>query len=362
MRARGYIPVAVLVAVLAAFQLLVSLTGQEFFLTQLTMSAYYVLAIMGLSLLMGYAGQISLGHAAFFAIGGYTTAVLGTLDAAPYRDGAVVQLLLKTGLASATDASGVHISPWAALGLAVLLALAVSVMIGVPILRLKGHYLAMATLGFGLIVNRIVLGARIFGEADGISDLPAFDLFAGLSVSGRPELRVSNYYIAWGIVVLGMLLLLNLVNSRPGRALRAIHDNEEAARAMGVDTARYKLYVFVLSAVFAAVAGVFLTHFNAGIGPSEADVMKSVRYLAIVAVGGMANLWGALAMGVTLNYISLRGYLGSFDDAFFGLVLILIMIFAPEGILNAGRARAIVGRVRALFAKIRSKIGGGGAS
>ncbi|TAL34585.1 MAG: branched-chain amino acid ABC transporter permease [Spirochaetes bacterium] len=361
MKPRGYIPVAVLAAVLAAFQLLVSFTGQEFFLTQLTMSAYYVLAVMGLCLLMGYAGQISLGHAAFFAIGGYTAAVLGTFNAAPYQDGAVVRLLLKTGLASASDAATVHVSPWAALGLAVLLALAVSVVIGVPILRLRGHYLAMATLGFGLIVHRIVLGTHIFGEADGISDLPAFPLFAGLSVSGRPELRVSNYYIAWTIVVLGMALLLNLVNSRPGRALRAIHDNEEAARAMGVDTARYKLNVFVLSAVFTAVAGVFLTHFNAGIGPAEADVMKSVRYVAIVAVGGMANLWGALAMGLSLNYISLRGYLGSYDDAFFGAVLILIMIFAPEGLLNAERPRAILGQVKALAARMRKKGGEGGA-
>ncbi len=103
---------------------------------------------------------------------------------------------------------------------------------------------------------------------------------------------------------------------------------------MGVNTARYKLYTFVISAAFAAIAGSFLTHFNGGIGPSEASVMKSVRYVAIVAVGGMANLWGALIMGVVLNFMSLRGMFGTYDDAVFGLILIVIMLFAPEGILR----------------------------
>ena len=131
-----------------------------------------------------------------------------------------------------------------------------------------------------------------------------------------------------------MVLLLNLIDSRVGRALAAIHGAEDAAGAMGIPTARYKLNTFVLSAVFAAMAGVLLTHYNGGIGPSEASVMKSVRYVAIVAVGGMANLWGALSMSLVLNFLSLRGYFGSFDDAVFGVILILIMLFAPDGLLR----------------------------
>jgi branched-chain amino acid transport system permease protein len=103
---------------------------------------------------------------------------------------------------------------------------------------------------------------------------------------------------------------------------------------MGIDTARYKLNTFVLSAVLAAVAGIFLTHYNGGIGPSEAGIMKSVRYVAIVAIGGMANLWGALVMGALLNIMSLRGMFGSYDDAVFGAILILIMLFAPQGLLG----------------------------
>jgi branched-chain amino acid transport system permease protein len=193
----------------------------------------------------------------------------------------------------------------------------------------------MATLGFGIIVFRLVLGSAIFGEADGLSDVPAFALLPGLEVSGKLSMRIQNYYISWALLILGLILLLNLINSRIGRALRSIHGAEDASNAMGVNSARYKLYTFVLSAAFAAVAGVFLTHFNGGIGPSEASVMKSVRYVAIVAVGGMANLWGALSMGVILNFLSLRGYFGSYDDAVFGGILILIMLFTPEGLLRA---------------------------
>ena len=140
---------------------------------------------------------------------------------------------------------------------------------GVPVLRLRGHYLAMATLAFGFIVSRVLLGTPLFGQADGLSDIPAFQLFAGLVITGKKALRVQNYYIAWAIVVVGMFLAVNLVPSRVGRALRAIHGNEEAAAAMGVNVARYKLAVFVLSAVYAAAGGAALTHFNGGIGPGK---------------------------------------------------------------------------------------------
>jgi branched-chain amino acid transport system permease protein len=219
--------------------------------------------------------------------------------------------------------------------------------LGIPVLKLKGHYLAMATLGFGIIIYRVVLASEYFGEADGISEVPPFHLFPGLTVSGDFAAREENYYIAWGLLISGMLLLRNLIDSRVGRALRSIHGSQEAAESVGVDTARYKLRVFVISAVFAALAGVFLTHYNGGIGPSEASVMKSVRYVAIVAVGGMAHLWGALSMGIILNFLSLRGVFGSYDDAVFGLILIVIMLFAPNGILSLnwrGYAQRLLGR------------------
>jgi branched-chain amino acid transport system permease protein len=226
------------------------------------------------------------------------------------------------------------VAPWMACILALLVALVVSFVLGIPVLKLKGHYLAMATLGFGIIIYRIVLASAYFGEADGISGVPGFTLIPGLVVTGDISGRVANYYIAWTVLLLAMLLLRHLIDSRVGRALRAIHGSQDAADAMGVDTARFKLQTFMLSAVFSALAGVLLTHYNGGIGPSEAGVMKSVRYVAIVAVGGMANLWGALIMGIILNFLSLRGFFGSYDDAVFGFILIVIMLFAPNGILS----------------------------
>jgi len=345
MRSSRYRPVIVLIAVIAVIQLATLVSGKAFYLTQLTMTAYYSLIVIGLCLLMGFAGQISLGHAGFFAIGGYTSAVLTTLDLAAYRDTATAMLLTRLHvLASRQDLYGatmLSVHPWAACAVAVLVALAVAWAIGIPVLKLKGHYLAMATLGFGTIIYSIVLGTQRFGAADGISSVPPFPLLPGASVSGTASQRVLNYYFAWLLVTAAMVLLVNLINSRVGRALRSIHGAEDAASAMGVDTARFKLSTFMLSAVLAAVAGVFLTHFNGGIGPSEASIMKSVRYVAIVAVGGMASIWGTLIMSVVLNFFSLRGYFGTFDDAVFGGILILIMLFAPDGIIGSD-LRALV--------------------
>jgi len=327
-----------LISVVIGVQLLTSLTNTSHYLTQLTMSAYYSLVIIGLCLLIGYAGQISLGHAGFFAIGGYVSAFLTTHNFMPYKDNALVSFLSGAGLLiTRQDLYGDQVltaQPWAACVSAVFLALIIAYAIGGPVLKLKGHYLAMATLGFGVIVYKIALATEIFGAADGISDVPGFVIFPGLVVSGRPAVRIQNYYIAWGFVTFSVILLMNLIESRVGRALRSIHGAEDASNAMGIDTAKYKLHTFVLSAALAAVAGVLLTHYNGGIGPSEASIMKSVRYVSIVAIGGMANLWGTLTMGVLLNFLSLRGYFGAYDDAVFGGILIIIMLFAPEGLLH----------------------------
>jgi branched-chain amino acid transport system permease protein len=343
-----FTPILVLAAVVTLVQLLTLAVGKEFYLTQLTMTAYYSLIVVGLCLLMGFAGQISLGHAGFFAIGGYTSAVLTTLDLSAFKDSVLVVLLTKLRiLTSRQDLYGhslLSVHPWAACIVAAFLALAIAWAIGIPVLKLKGHYLAMATLGFGIIIYSIVLGTQSFGAADGISGVPPFPLLPGISVSGGSSLRVLNYYFAWLLVTAAMILLVNLIHSRVGRALRAIHGAEDASNAMGVDTARYKLATFMLSAVLAAIAGVFLTHFNGGIGPSEASITKSVRYVAIVAVGGMGSLWGTLIMSVVLNFFSLRGYFGTFDDAVFGIILILIMLFAPDGIIGSD-LRALIGKI-----------------
>ena len=330
---------------------LTTLTETQFYLTQLTMAAYYGLVIIGLGLLMGYAGQISIGHAGFFAIGGYLAAALTTRNLQPYQGSWPYTLLDACGILSAgQDLYGdplVTVVPWAAGLLAVVTAALIAVCIGIPVLKLKGHYLAMATLGFGIIIYRLVLATPYFGEADGISGvpgftvLPAFAHIGAITVSGDAGLRAANFYFAWAVLIGCTWLLFNLIGSRVGRALRSLHSSEDAAESCGVDTARFKLQIFVLSAVYAAIAGVLLTHFNGGIGPNEASVMKSVRYVALVAVGGMVNLWGTLIMGVILTFLSLRGVFGSFDDVVFGLILIIVMLFAPDGIFTLHLTHAL---------------------
>jgi branched-chain amino acid transport system permease protein len=350
MNVRKYVPIAAVILLVIIIQLLTAAMDVQFYLTQLTMAGYYSLVAIGLCMFMGYAGQISLGQAGFFAIGGYTTATLTTVNLASRQGKAGIDFLARTRvLAAGQDLYGndvLYVSPWVAVILAVIITVIIAAAIGLPVLRLKGHYLAMATLGFGIIVYRIALGTKLFGEADGISNVPGFRILPNLIVNGDFTSRVSNYYIAWGLVIIGLVLLINLINSRTGRALRYLHGSEEAANAMGINAAQFKLAIFILSAVFASVSGIFLTHYNAGIGPSEAGVMKSVRYVAIVAVGGMANIWGTLIMGTVLNFLSLRGVFGSYDDAVFGAILILIMIFAPDGILQLPFIRNIQGRKR----------------
>jgi branched-chain amino acid transport system permease protein len=339
----NYLQLLGAMALVIAIQFITSLTDSAYYLTQFTMTAYYSLLVIGLCMLIGYAGQISLGHAGFFAIGGYLSAFLTTHDLTAEKGKPVVAFLAKCGiLVTSQDLYGgkhLVVHPWPACIVAVGTALIVAHAIGGPVLKLKGHYLAMATLGFGIIIYRIVLGTAALGAADGITDVPAFPLLPGIEITGKISGRIINYYVAWATVIAGMALLLNLIRSRVGRALSAIHGAEDAADAMGIPTATYKLRVFVLSAGFAALAGVLLTHYNGGIGPSEASVMKSVRYVAIVAIGGMTSLWGALSMSLLLNYLSLSGSFGSYDDAVFGTILIIIMLFAPEGLIRKGTFR-----------------------
>ena len=194
--ARKYLQIFALTACVVAIQLLTAWADKTQYLTQLTMAGYYSLVIIGLTLLMGYTGQISLGHAGFFAIGGYVSAFLTTYNLLPHKETASVKGLSAAGVLTAgkdlydTDILVVH--PWAACVAAVLLTLAIAYVIGRPVLKLKGHYLAMAPLGFGTIIYKVVLGTALLGSADGLSDIPAFTLVPGLTVSGKSAVRIQN--------------------------------------------------------------------------------------------------------------------------------------------------------------------------
>ena len=325
-------------AMAVAVQLASSAFDREFYLTQLTMAVYYAIVVLGLCLIMGFAGQVSLGHGAFFAIGGYTSAFLTTYDLSRFQGSAWAGLLKHLHVFVISDnlygGQMMTVTPTAAFLAAMIMTFLAACLIGYPALRLKGHYLAMATLGFGLIVNKLVLGSSLLGAADGITGVPEWTFFGGWAISGKSELRVSNYYIACLLTLVLLVLMTNLIRSRVGRALQAIHDREAAANAIGINTSSYKLNAFVVSALLAAIAGVCFTHYTGGIGPSEAGVLKSVRYVALASVGGMANPWGAVGVSTLINFLSLRGWFGSYDNAVFGAALIIIISIAPQGPLK----------------------------
>lgn len=309
----------------------------NFLLIQLTMSIYYTLVSLGLCILMGYAGQISLGQAAFFAIGGYTTGVLTTMNFINIRENYLINFLIKCRILTFDKGfygEVIYFSPFVALIIAILISILIAYFIGFAVLKLKGHYLAMATLGFNIIVYKIIKGTKFLGQADGISAIPGFKILPFLVIDGSNLNRITNFYFASFLLLFVTWLFFNLINSRSGLALRSLHGDEDASNAMGINVTFYKRAVFVLAAVTASVSGFFLTHYNGAIGPSEASIIKSVRYVSIVAVGGMGNIWGVLFSGIILNFLSLRGVFGRFDDAVFGIILIIIMSFAPHGIFN----------------------------
>ena len=262
----------------------------------------FALAVVGLNLLMGFAGQVSLGHAGFVGIGAYSVAI------GPVHFGAPSWLCLFAGA---------------------ILSGAVAFAVGRPILRLKGHYLAVATLGFGLLVAIVLTNeAGWTGGPDGMS-VPALTLF-GWRVHGSD----AWYWIAGATFVGGFLLALNLMESPTGRALQAIHDSEIAARVLGIDVARAKLTVFIISAVYASVAGSYLALFNGLVTPDEAGFLRSIELVAMVVLGGMGSIFGSLVGAAVLVVLpQVLTVFHEYEQALLGLIVMVFMIFLRQGIV-----------------------------
>jgi len=268
----------------------------------LNLIGIHTILVVGLNLLMGYAGQISLGHAGFFALGAFSSAIL-------------------------TVTYGVN--PWLAMLLGLVISGLIAFLIGLPTLKLRGYYLAMATLGFGYIVYE-VLKATL--GSSGISYIPR------LSLAGHVlQTHQSNFLLIWSLVALALVLSANLVDSRVGRGLRALHDSEAAAQSLGVNTARLKLTIFIWSALYASLAGSLFAHVpNRTIAPASFDFMFSVKLVAMVVMGGMASIWGSLLGAGVFTLLDER-LLASFQDykmVTFGAILMLIMIFLPRGLVR----------------------------
>ncbi|MGD0971472.1 MAG: branched-chain amino acid ABC transporter permease [Desulfobaccales bacterium] len=276
----------------------------EYYFTLLNFIGIHTLLVVGLNLLLGYAGQISLGHAAFFGLGAYTSGIL-------------------------TATCGV--SPWLALPAGLVLSGSAAFLIGVPALKLRGYYLAMATLGFGIIVSIILNQAQpLTGGPSGLSGIPPLNL-AGFPLNTARRL----YPLIWLAVGVILALSANLVDSRAGRALRALHDSEAAAASLGVDTARLKLKIFIWSALYASLAGSLYAHSLNFIAPASFGFMFSIKLVAMVVVGGMASIWGSLlGAGVLTVLPEVLTAFHDFEMVIFGAILMVVMIFLPRGLVR----------------------------
>ncbi len=301
-RSGGLLALALLVAVLPV------LLPNAFYTDVATKIFLNAIVCIGLNLLVGYAGQISLGHAGFYALGAYGSAVL----------------------TSALKWPGWLALPAAACGVG-----ALAFVVARPILKLKGHYLAMATLGLGIIIA-IVINREIWltGGPDGMT-VPALSLFGMRLVGGALW-----YGIAGAAMLVAVALALNLVESPPGRALRALHGSEVAAEAIGIDATRHKVMVFVLSAVFASVAGSLYAHADRFVTPAEAGFLRSVEFVTMIVLGGLASTWGAVVGAALLTLLpQLLAGLAEYEHILFGLILMGTMIFLPRGIVPSLAAR-----------------------
>jgi len=273
----------------------------------------YAILSLSLNIVTGYTGLLSLCQAAFFGIGAYTSAIL----------------LTRT-----------HINFWWILLLAGVVASLAGILIGLPTLRLKGDYLAIATLGFGEITRNVLLNWDSLTRGPlGISGIPAVKVF-GFTLD--PMQKVEYVVFVWFFVLVTYVVLNRIMKSRVGRALEAIREDEVAAFSMGINITKYKVMAFGLSAFFGGIAGTLWTVYNQSVNPSSFDFLLSVMLLCMVVLGGMGNqlavILGAVLIEVAGELPRLLGFSSmvppQFKQILFGIILVVMMIFRPQGLLG----------------------------
>lgn len=291
---------ALITFIVAVFIMII--VRNPYYITILIFLGINLIITIGLSLLMGYAGQISLGQSAFYGIGAYTTGILTT----------------KLGMP-------IHFS----FPLCIILTVFVAFFVGIPTLRLKGHYLAMATLGLGEIVH-IVLNELLplTGGPSGFGNIPLIKIF-GIELDNDYKF----YIFVWAIVSSILFISLNIINSRIGRALKSIHREEQTAETLGVNTSFLKLNIFVLSAGYASLAGFLYAHYVTFLSPGTFSLNFSILLVTMVAVGGMESVWGAITGTAVLTILPeyLR-FFKDFDILIYGVILMAIMLSRPQGL------------------------------
>ncbi len=280
-----------------------------FWVTQLNMIGLYSIASLGLVLLTGVAGLTSFGQAAFVGVGAYTAAFLAT----------------KLG-----------ISPWLTLLVGIGLSVAVALVLGAITLRMSGHYLPLATIAWGLALNYTMANMDFLGKYDGLMGVPPITVFGMPLNDGK-----GMYVLIWSLALAAALAALHLLDSRPGRAIRALKSGTTMAEAMGISTFRYKLVVFVLAAILAAISGWLYAHFQRTVNPSPFGINQGIQYLFMAVLGGVGHVWGAFLGAGVVKLVEdqlqvllprLIGTSGNFEVIVFGIVMVVVLKYAPEGL------------------------------
>ncbi|MGQ9693732.1 MAG: branched-chain amino acid ABC transporter permease [Thermodesulfobacteriota bacterium] len=277
----------------------------NYFLMVLNVAALNFMVVIGLNLLMGYAGQISLGQGAFFGLGAYLTAIFTVTLGFPL---------------------------WPAMLLNLFLTALVAYLIGGPTLKLEGHYLVMATLGFNVITYILSIQLEpLTGGPSGFAGIPHLQI-------GRLafDSDLKMYFLLWAVSLIVFILSLNLVHSRVGRAMAALSQNEIVAKCAGIPAENYKIKVFVFSAFLAALAGAFYAHYFTFISPGTFSFFYSIQVVTMVLVGGIGSLWGSLIGAILLTVLpEWLQAVKEYNVLIYGLILMLVLVFFPRGLLPA---------------------------
>jgi branched-chain amino acid transport system permease protein len=296
----------------------------------------YILLGLGLNIVVGYAGLLDLGYVAFFAVGAYSIAILTARSS--YLVGADVTNLAEAGL----------MSFWVALPITIVIAVIIGVLIGAPVLRLRGDYLAIVTLGFGEIIRTMVLSdwlKPIFGGPQGITEIPAVPL----GPFNTRDSRILYYLIAL-FVVMAYFVSTRLKYARIGRAWAAMREDEDVAEGMGISVVRYKILAFVMGAAVGCLGGAFFAAKLSVANPGSFTFFVSINVLAVVVLGGMGSIPGVVVGSIVLVGLpELLREFGEYRLHIYGIIIVAIMILKPEGLLpDVRRARELRGEKAAV--------------
>ncbi|WP_285399855.1 branched-chain amino acid ABC transporter permease [Lysinibacillus sp. fls2-241-R2A-57] len=304
---------------IALILLLPLVVSSQYVFTLLILIGIYCIITIGLSLLIGYAGQISIGHAAFVGIGAYVSGVLTVKYS---------------------------VSPWIAMGIGMVATFIIAYLIGMQVLKLKGHILALATIAINVIVYILLVGLSDYtGGAGGLVGIPNLSLL-GLDLGNQ----VNFYFFVWSIVFVVILFSTNIIRSSVGRILRSIHDSEIGTETLGVNVTKYKVAIFALSAVYASLAGSLYAHYINFIAPPTFYISFSILLLVMVMVGGVHSIWGAIIGTASIMFLNevirFVGHTyfninGEVEIVVYGLIIILVMIFMPKGLVGILDVRKI---------------------